>query len=113
MEKVRTLDLIASGVERWDMQSRTKAHEKYVKNPSLRDKASGLYFPTLTVHNRKVGPVWVRTMDIQVSTPKLLYKNNLDELIESYFERVIEALADRLLLLGVVVAPQHLREAEK
>ncbi|OHA91880.1 MAG: hypothetical protein A2758_01230 [Candidatus Zambryskibacteria bacterium RIFCSPHIGHO2_01_FULL_49_18] len=111
MEKVRTLDLIASGVERWDMQSRTKAHEKYVKNPSLRDKASGLYFPTLTVHNRKVGPVWVRTMDIQVSTPKLLYKNNLDELIESYFERVIEALADRLLLLGVVVAPQHLREA--
>jgi len=112
IEKVRTLDLIASGVERWDMQDRTKAHEKYVKNPSLRDKASGLYFPNLTAHNRKAGPVWVRTMDIQVSAPKLLYQNNLDELVESDFEKVVEALADRLLRMGAVVAQQHLRDAE-
>ena len=112
IEQVRTLDLTASGVEKWDMQARTKAHEKYVKNPSLRDKESGLYFPILTAHKRKIMSVWVRTVDIQLSAPKLLYQNNLDELIESDFERVVGALADRLLRMGVVVAPQHLIDAE-
>ena len=112
MEKVRTLDLSGYGVEKWDMQARAKAHEKYVKNPSLRDKASGLYFPTLTGHRRKAGIAWVKTLDIQFSAPKLLYLNNLDELAERDFEKVVDALADRIERMGIYITKQHLRDAE-
>ena len=113
IEKVKTLDLTASGVEGWALQSQNKAYDKVVKNPSLRDKASGLYLPNLTGYRRKNGEiVWQKIVHIQFSAPKLLYKNNLDELVEDDFEKVLEALADRLLRMGVVITPQHLRDAD-
>jgi hypothetical protein len=113
IEKVMFLDLSARGVEPWDLQSRTKAYEKFVRNPSRRDTESGLYFPRLTGYKRRNGILsWQKTVRIEFSAPKLLYQNNLDELSDNEFEKVIAALGDRLERMSVIIKRQDLRDAE-
>lgn len=53
--KMITLDLTTSGVQPLDLQARTAVYDKYVKNPSPRDTATGRYFPRLTGYKRKNG----------------------------------------------------------
>jgi hypothetical protein len=106
------LDLSIRGVDYWGLQSRTKGFEKYVRNPSLQDKKNGFYFPRLTgikrtVQNNSAG----QTLKIEFSAPKLIYKNNLDELEESDFGRVVYALYDRMKRMGVVVSEETIAEA--
>lgn len=113
LDKALFLDLRSSGVEPWDLQARTKAYEKFVRNPSTRDAESGLYFPRLTGYKRKNGMLtWQKSMRIEFSAPKLLYQNNLDELADTDFERVVGALLDRLQRMGVVLKRQDLCNAE-
>lgn len=111
--KATVLNMSAYGVESWDLQARTKAYDKYVKNPSKREADSGLYFPRLTGYKRKNGKLeWESTIRIEFSAPKLLYKNNLDELTDSQFPAVVEALRDRLNRMGVVIAAKDLASAD-
>jgi len=111
-ERTVMLDLTTNGVPSWNLQARTQAYEKLVKNPSARDIQSGLYFPRLTGYKRKSGKFTFETkIKIEFSAPKLLYQNNLDELMNSQFEEIVETLRDRLYRMGVVVAEQYLREA--
>jgi len=108
-EKIITVDMSYSGTPAWDLQSRTKMYDKYVKNPSPRDLASGLYFPYITGYRRKNGQLqWDSTIRVQFSAPKLLYKNNLDELSEERFSAVVDALQDRLGLMGIRIARQDI-----
>src|SRR3990167_6292545 len=82
--KIITLDLTTSGVRPWDLQARTQVYDKFVKNPSPRDKQTGRYFPRLTGYRRKNRKLeWESTLKIEFSAPKLLYQNNLDELTDS------------------------------
>lgn len=112
-EQILSLDLSTYGVEPWDLQSKTSAYEKYVKNPSRRDLESGLYFPRLTGYKRKNGHLtWQKNVKIEFSAPKLLYQNNLDELVDEDFEKVVTALADRLRRMGIEIREQYLRDAE-
>jgi hypothetical protein len=100
------------GTPLWDLQARTKAYDKYVKNPSSQDLASGLYFPYITGYKRKNGElVWNSTVRIQFSAPKLIYKNNLDELSEGQFSTVLFALHDRLDRMGIKIALRDLENA--
>lgn len=102
-----------NGAPAWDLQSRARAYEKFVRNPSKHDEESGLYFPRLTGYRRKKGKgEYDSTLKIEFSAPKLLYKNNLDELSDIQFDRVIEALRDRLDRMGVMVKASDLRTAE-
>jgi len=111
-EKAVMLDLTASGVPPWNLQARTRAYEKLIKNPSPRDLQSGLYFPRLTGYRRKNGKFTFETrIKIEFSAPKLLYQNNLDELTDSQFEEIVEALRDRLYRMGVVVSIQDIKDA--
>ncbi len=113
LDKALFLDLRSNGVEPWDLQARTKAYEKFVRNPSVRDAESGLYFPRLTGYKRKNGQLtWQKSMRIEFSAPKLLYQNNLDELADTDFERVVDALLDRLQRMGVILKRQDLCNAE-
>lgn len=105
--KVVTLDLTEYGVHPWDLQSRNKAYHKFVKNPSSQDKESGKHFPRLTEYHRVTGS----SVKIEFSAPKLLYKNNIDEIDESQFDLVLSALQDRLNRMGVKILPQELRNA--
>ncbi len=98
---------IASEVN-WELQSQTKAYTKFVKNPTPSQLASGSYFPRLTGYNRGgVAP----TLKIEFSAPKLLYKNNLDELENSDFEKVVEVLRARLKTMGLQVFTHDIENA--
>ena len=111
--KVIVLDEAGHGVPDWDLQSRTGNYRKYVKNPSAKDKASGLYFPCLTGYHRKSGErEWTAMLKIEFSAPKLLFNNNLDELADNQFSAVVDALLDRLERLGVRVQRPDIESAE-
>ncbi len=112
-EKVVTADMTYNGVMAWDLQARTRAYDKFVKNPSAKDQNDGSYFPRLTGFKRKNDKLgWVSTIKIEFSVPKLIYNNNLDELDDKQFSTVVNALLDRLARLGVHIERQDLESAE-
>jgi hypothetical protein len=111
-EKIISVDMSYYGTPVWDLQARTRMYDKYVKNPSSQDMASGLYFPYITGYRRKNNRLeWDQTIRIQFSAPKLIYYNNLDELSESQFSAVVSALRDRLERMGIRITRQDLENA--
>lgn len=104
------LDLNDRGVSPWDLQARTRVYDKLVRNPSVQD-AEIAYFPRLTGYRRKNDKGWDSTIRIEFSAPKLIYQNNLDELEDVDFQKVVEALGDRLRRMGVVISEQELKRA--
>lgn len=94
-DRIISLDLTKTGVPAWSLQSKTEQYEKFVKNPSKKDLDSGLYFPRLTGYKRK-SFAQDANVRIEFSVPKLLFLNNLDELEDKDFPKVIDILQDRL-----------------
>lgn len=91
----------------WNLQAVTPNYYKYINNPTSINLQSGLYFPRLTGYSRREG----KMMKIEFSAPKLLYKNNLDELTENQFGDVVLALQDRLKQMGVMLTEEELKTA--
>lgn len=108
--KAILIDLTGQGVTRWDLQSKTNDYQKFVRNPSRSEKDLGLYYPRLTAYRRRFGDD--ANFKVEFSAPKLIYKNNLEELSDGDFEKVIDALKDRLYRLGVVVENDTLVQAK-
>ncbi|MBI4086443.1 hypothetical protein HY416_00460 [Candidatus Kaiserbacteria bacterium] len=114
-DKVITLDETARGVAPWDLHERTQSYSVYVKNPSSKDKATGLSFPRLTGWRRRnYGGIggWTSVLKIEFSVAKLLYKNNVDELEDGQFALVVDTLLDRLDRMGVRIQRQDIELAE-
>jgi hypothetical protein len=109
-DKMTIVELSARGVPSWNMQSNTEQYQKFVKNPSKKDLDSGLYFPRLTGYNRK-NFAQEANVRIEFSVPKLIFLNNLDELQDTDFPRVIETLDERLRMMGVVIRKSVLENA--
>jgi len=109
-DKISSLDLTRSGVPAWSLHSKTEQYEKFVKNPSKRDLDSGLYFPRLTGYKRK-SFTQEANVRIEFSVPKLLFLNNLDELEDKDFPKVIDTLQDRLKTMGIIVSKTILQNA--
>lgn len=109
-DKISSLDLTGSGVPAWSLHSKTEQYEKFVKNPSKRDLDSGLYFPRLTGYKRK-SFAQEANVRIEFSVPKLLFLNNLDELEDKDFPKVIDTLQDRLKTMGIIVSKNLLQNA--
>jgi len=104
--------VVADGNARpWDLHSKSGIFAKYTKNPP-RGLKDGIYRPRLTGMVRSVGRGQkISFLKIEFSAPKLIYNNNLDELVESDFGRVIETLYKRLTEVGVVINKVDLRQA--
>ncbi len=98
-----------SGVSSWELYSKTGQYEKYVRNPSTLEKETGKYYPRLTGYKRRFSQD--ANVRLEFSVPKLLYLNNLDELEEKDFPKVIEALQERLRIMGVMVSRIILQNA--
>ena len=98
-----------SGASSWELYSKTEQYEKYVRNPSKAEKTTGKYFPRLTGYKRYYSQD--SNVRIEFSAPKLLYLNNLDELEDDDFPKVIEFLQDRLKTMGVRVFKNVLENA--
>lgn len=107
-DKLTIVDLKREGVD-WSLQGSFPAYQKFVRNPSPRDASLGIYFPRLTGYKRKGQADEIK---IEFSVPKLIYKNNLDELTGNEFKTVIELLHDRLNRIGIMVSYKQLEEAE-
>ncbi len=101
--------LYISGVSSWEQYSKTNEYTKYVRNPSKAEKDTGKYFPRLTGYKRRFSQD--ANVRIEFSAPKLLFLNNLDELGNKDFPKVIEVLQDRLQTMGVVVSKVVLQNA--
>ena len=54
----------------------------------------------------------LKTVNIEFSIPKLIFLNNLDELSEKDFEKVIKTLHERLKEMEIFVEKQRLKTAE-
>ena len=76
------------GLSSWELYSKTNQYEKYVRNPKKVEKETGLYFPRLTAYRRQF--CQSENVRMEFSAPKLLYLNNLDELEEKDFTKVME-----------------------
>jgi hypothetical protein len=98
-----------SGESSWDLHSKTEQYSKYVRNPSKTEKETGKYFPRITGYKRSFSQD--QNTRIELSLPKLLYLNNLDELEDNDFPEIIEVLQERLKAMGVIAEKEVLENA--
>lgn len=80
-----------------------KAFVKAECNPTKADKATGLFFPRLTLVKAARHGCIAITLRIEFSAPKILYGNNLDELEETDLAEICHILQLRLAHYGVQV----------
>lgn len=97
------------GISSWELYSNSEQYEKYVRNPSKAEKETGKYFPRLTRYKRRFSQD--ENVRIEFSAPKLLFLNNLEELEEKDFNKVIEVLQERLQVMGIVITKIILENA--
>jgi len=98
-----------TGVSGWDLYSRTDQYKKFVRNPSKIEKDTGNYFPRLTGYKRRFGDE--ANVRIEFSVPKLVYLNNLDELEDKDFPKVLSVLQERLKDMGVILTKTVIENA--
>ena len=98
-----------SGISSWELYSKTEEYTKYIRNPSKAERETGKYFPRLTGYKRKFRQD--ANVRIEFSVPKLIYLNNLDELEDKDFSKIIEILQERLQIMGVVISKNTLENA--
>lgn len=96
-------------IANWELYSKTEQYQKFVRNPSKAEKDTGMYFPRLTGYSRRYSQD--ANIRIEFSIPKLLYHNNLDELEDKDFPKVVTTLQDRLRRMGVIVIKSVIENA--
>ena len=92
----------------WDLHSKSRGFEKHVKHQTAIQRVDGIYRPRLRLI-RRPGKLF---MQMEFSVPKLLFRNNVDEVCENDFEKVICTLKKRLEDFGVMISEQNLIEAD-
>lgn len=95
--------------ESWDMIGSGKGYRKFKKNQTKEQKDDPTkYYPRITGVKRG----YSETVNIEFSVPKLVFLNNLDELRDSDFNRVINILQERLKEMDVFIEKKDLIDAE-
>jgi len=85
---------------------------KCVNNPTASDRKKGIYRPRMTLIKRMTKNGTELPLKIEFSAAKLLYGNNVEEVQESDFDRVIEALIRNMFDMGVIVSREDIINAE-
>ena len=80
---------------------------RYVNNPIKEDKEKWGYMPRLTMIKRG-SRIYLK---VEFSAPKLLFGNNLDELEENDFNKVVGELQSKILKMGVRLWRHQIEEA--
>lgn len=100
-----------AGIAYWDLNARTSNYEKYVKNQPHNSKNKKGYMPRLTGINMRISGGIKSFLKIEFSAPKLLYQNNLQELEDADFPKIVSILQEKLLDMGVVVSLNEIENA--
>jgi len=90
------------------MENFSAGYRSFKNNPTAKDKEKGIYKPCLTIFRRGVG----LDLKIQFSAPKLLFNNNLDELEQTDFDKVVKTLIEKLTDMGVKIFTENIKNAE-
>jgi hypothetical protein len=85
---------------------------KCVNNPTASDKKEGTYKPRLTLMKRMTRNGSEIPLKIEFSVAKMLYNNNVQEVAEKDFEKVISSLHEAMLEMKVYVSHENLRNAK-
>jgi hypothetical protein len=101
--------MFVNGISSWELYSKTEQYQKFIRNPSKAEKDTGKYFPRLTGYKRKYAQE--ANVRIEFSVPKLLFHNNVDELEDKDFPKVVSILQDRLKRMGVIVTKSVIETA--
>lgn len=104
------LDKNNAEIPDWDLQAKTKDYQRLVRNPTKADKVAGVYCPRVTLYRRR-GDV-LQNVKIEFSAPKLIYGNNLEELVDGDFDQIVEILSDRLKRMGIRMFRHSLENAK-
>lgn len=98
-----------SGGLNWDSYSKTWQYSKNIRNPNKEEKETGDYYPRITSYQRRFSQE--ANVRIEFSAPKLMYKNNLEELEDKDFPELIETLKLRLETMGILIDKEVLETA--
>lgn len=96
------------GTTKQAMENFSVGFASFINNPTSEEKKKGIYKPCLTIYRRGVG----LDLQIQFSAPKLLFNNNLDELRETDFDKVVKILKEKLADMGVGAWTKSIENAE-
>lgn len=95
-------------IPEWSLHSKDNAYSKFIKAPTLLQKTDGIYRPRVAGIKRGQS----RVLRVEFSVPKLLHRNNLDEVSDIDFGLVVRTLRECLADYGIVVKESAIREAE-
>jgi len=84
---------------------------KCVNNPTASDKRDHIYRPRLTLMKRMTKNGIELPLKIEFSVAKILYGNNVEEVRESDFDRVVAALQKAMAQMGVIVSREDIASA--
>jgi len=89
----------------------SRLYAKFEQNPSAQDKKIGIYKPRLTGYERIRDGKFVYELHIELSIPKLLFGNSLQELENDDFDTAISVLKARLQNMSVETSESILKQA--
>jgi glycerophosphoryl diester phosphodiesterase len=87
------------------------ARFKYIYNPTKQEQEKG-YYPRLTIQQQcfESGDFFIK-LKIEFSAPKLMFRNNFDELEDKDFNDVVDTLLRRLEEMGIETRRLYLLNA--
>jgi len=81
--------------------------KKFINNPTKEDKEKWGYSPRLTIIQRG-GILFLKA---EFSAPKMIFRDNVNELAESDFEGIVNRLRDVLEKMGVLLSNERIKKA--
>ncbi len=85
-----------------------RSFRMFYNNPTKQDKENGVYKPRLTLMKRGREHV----LKLEFSAPKILFTENVSELKEEDFEKIVETLVLRLEEMGVWTTKNFIKKAD-
>lgn len=88
-----------------------RGYRQYSRNPTDVERKLGIYAPIYTLYRRYRNELDI-SLNIQFSIPKLLYKNNFQEVSEYDFEKIIDELELKLRIHSFNISRERLINAK-
>lgn len=88
-----------------------RGYRQYSRNPTDTERKLGIYVPIYTLYRRYRNELDI-SLNIQFSIPKLLYKNNFQEVSEYDFENILDELGLKLRLHSFNISRERLINAK-
>lgn len=86
-------------------------HRRYKLNASPKYRENGIIYPNITIDEKVSGNLYTRDLKISFSCPKLIWCHSFDEVLDLYFQKVIDTLRNRLYDFKIIVEENILKNA--